>query len=346
MKCEFFKILKIVFLSVFLLGLTNSVAASALNNEPQQLYLQKQLKLITSFSNLQENDESHSLAPIMKFIDLQASFATSTDDSNAETISEFVKFAFSAEENEKSNRVLWALQAAGRIDFHASSRNEETTDAIERPFTHHVKEAIKVNKDRAKYYKQISNGKTATLSKLYTSLEYALLPISRLFDLWAKKFWKAGIPVLKNDFVSMGNIKQAGADLERTNTLDADGQKLFKQFLKNFQFEVFKAAAKKDFLQVQLAALRGLHLLKVLETKHSCNLTLSIHFIESIGLAARNADALRQQFKGEADNFYRAFIISQAAGIRFFSKIDLKAQNFHRQSIGIIANDLPAIPFP
>jgi hypothetical protein len=73
---------------------------------------------------------------------------------------------------------------------------------------------------------------------------------------------------------------------------------------------------------------------------------MSIHFIESIGLAARNADIYSQKFNKESDNFYRAFIISQAVGIRFFSLVDLKAQKFHRQNIGIITNDLPAIPFP
>ena len=116
--------------------------------------------------------------------------------------------------------------------------------------------------------------------------------------------------------------------------------------LRAWQWKSGLAVSRKDFLKVQLLAMNALHELRQMELRYQCNLALTIHFVESVGLAARNADRLSHQYAKRTDNFYRAFIAIQISGVRLFSKVDLQAQPFHRAGIGIIVNDLPAIPFP
>jgi hypothetical protein len=120
----------------------------------------------------------------------------------------------------------------------------------------------------------------------------------------------------------------------------------YKELLKQYRSKVFSAVRQKDFIRIQLLSMAALHGLKRLELKHNCHLALSIHLIESIGLGARNADRLSQQFNGKADNFYRANLFLQTLGVKLFSNIDLEAQPLHEYGIGIIVNDLPAILIP
>lgn len=314
-------------------------------------YLHEQLALVARFSRLQNSDiaaplqQQHPTRLIESFLQAaQASTATEFTDKSSEDLAAFFEFAFAGEQSEDFSRVNKILQIAGRVQF--ARENFGSPNPAEKPFSGHVKEAIKINKARAKFYASISSGETGKLSKLYTSLEYCLLPLAAIFDKWGQHYQKMGIPVLLNDFVSMTLIPDAQTQLVRTGKLNAESVKCFKDTLRCYQKNVFAAAARKDFVQIQIATVQALHSLRQLELQNNCNLSLSIHFTESIGLAARNADLLSRKFMKKTDNFYRAFIVLQTAGIRLFSTVDLQAQAFHQAGIGIITNDLPPINFP
>ena len=343
MDKTFVKRIKIIGLVYIVLFVCSAPAFA--QPEPTSNYLQKQLTLISKFDFLQNNKTSETTPIIRNFISLNLSNKTNyNSEQKAKSLESFLKLAFSAESQQKQNSILKVLELSGRFSYNFSAKSSDSHE--NKPFTHHIKEAISINKRRAEYYAGISNHETKGLSKLFTSFEYCLLPVSNIFDKWAQHYWKKGIPVLKNDFVSMKNIPGKAAPLKRTGSLDSQGKKFYKQVLKTYQSNVLKASGKKDFIRVQLESIKALSALRKLEHYQNCNLSMSIHFIESIGLAARNADIYGQKFNHESDNFYRAFIISQTLGIRFFSLIDLKAQKFHCRNIGIITNDLPAIPFP
>ncbi|MGM0600871.1 MAG: hypothetical protein ACQETH_13760 [Candidatus Rifleibacteriota bacterium] len=313
--------------------------------DPANIYLQKQLSVISKFDYLQNNQTSAITPVIRNFISINlSSQKNQTSEQKGKSLENFLKAAFLAEYTGDKKPILKVLELSGKFAYKLSTKQNQAQ--ILKPFTHHLKEAIRINKRRSGYYAGLSNRETKGLSKLFTTFEYCLLPVSNIFDKWARHYWKKGIPVLKNDFVSMKNIPDKAAPLSKTGSLNSTGKSYFKKVLKTYQSNVLKAAAEKDFIKVQLESIKALSALRKLQNYQNCNLSMSIHFIESIGLAARNADIYSQKFNHESDNFYRAFIISQAVGIRFFSLIDLKAQKFHRQNIGIITNDLPAIPFP
>ena len=313
---------------------------------PVERSLRDQLLQINSFDQLQNPQQQESDVATARVADFFDSLAETDDfcEKTAETWSGFFELTYAHDDDENFSRRLQLMQTAGEKQFAAIP--PEYAENELKPFTGHVREAIALNNARKEYYAQVSNGATSKVSLLYTSLEYSLLPLCAFFDRWALKFRKAGIPVLCDDFVSMAGVAPVEAQPARRGMLDHSGRKQLRKMLRSWQWKSGLAAARKDFIKVQLLALSILHDLHQLELRYQCNLALTIHFAESVGLAARNADRLSQQFAHRTDNFYRAFIALQISGIRMFSKVDVQAQHFHRAGIGIIINDLPAIPFP
>ena len=324
------------------------VSGTAEASEGEKGYLVQQLSGMARFERIQSGSEfsEPTNAEIINGFIAAAEEQPVDEEITSERLAAFARLAFTADSEDSFtfNGLLKVLQISGRMQLQKDTTT--ATGSFEKHFSGHVKEAIKTNHERAKFYADISNGETKGLSKLYTSMEYALLPVAAIFDRWARQLNLQGIPVLVNDFVSMSAIKPAATIPLNTAALDKDGRKAFRKILDAFQNQVFTAASRKNFVQVQMTAIEALASLRQLETRYSCNLSLSVHLVESIGLAGRNADNLSHSFAGRPDNFYRAFIIAQNAGVKMFSLIDLKAQRFHSQGIGIIVNDLPAIPFP
>jgi len=292
---------------------------------PEDHFLVRQLNLIADFNNLQ-NDKNVADKDSEIIKTFASPLSERSEDENLEFLAAFVNLAFS-ENTDAALKTKRALQMTGHLQFHRQKASEKKHHG---PFAEHVVEAININKQRAVYYAERSKGQTKGLSRLYTSLEYAILPVAKIMDHLATKYQQAGIPVLVNDFVSMDAIAPANQPLLRTGALNKGGLKLFKKILSDYRRETFAAAMKKDFAMV----------------KFYCNVALSIHLIESIGMAARNAAELSRITNGKTDGFYRAFIILQNSGITGFSRVDIKSQAFHQHDIGIIVNDLPAIPFP
>lgn len=323
------------------------LAATTVSAQTGQSFLVDQLTLMSRFSEVQSHSDTDAENPdtaiIKEFIkNIGTENDAEQDDSPlSESLAAFCRHTFADSSNPG---LLRTLQVSGRLQYHARGNSQK--NVAEKPFTHHVKEAISINKARSEFYAMASNGQTKGLSKLYTSFEYCLLPLAAIFDKWAQRLNKRGVPAMQNDFVSMAGIPARETAPRHTGAFDRQGALAFDNLLHAFQRQVYAAASRKDFLKVQLLAIDALNGLKKLAMQNNCNVSLSIHLVESVGLAARNADLLSRQHQKKADNFYRAFIILQAAGVRMFSKLDIKAQPFHMQGIGIITNDLPAIPFP
>lgn len=334
--------LRVLGLAVMLLA-GSSLSAGDL---PVEASLREQLLQIASFDQLQNPQQNELDADAARVAAFFESLAGSDEfcENTAKVWTGFFELTFARDDDENFARRLQILQKAGEKQSAAIAPEEAAHGC--RPFTEHVKEAIKVNSARKDYYSRVSNGATRNVSLLYTSLEYSLLPLTAFFDRWALKFNQAGIPVLQNDFVSMDDIAPAEKQPLRRGVLDRGGRKQLRRMLRSWQWKSALAASRKDFLGVQLLAMNALHELRQLELLYKCHLALTLHFVESVGLAARNADRLSQQFARRTDNFYRAFIALQTSGVRLFSKVDVMAQPFHSAGIGIIANDLPAIPFP
>lgn len=304
-------------------------------------FLREQLQGLLRSTELQqraEGDADAGVAVIRDFIHR----VLDVDEPGPETATAIMEFCRRAWRGTADHHSRWLeviLRTTGRMTGVQRSRHDGEW------FAAHVREGIRCNRERATVYSQRSAGGTDSLSRLYIALEYSILPLARLHDRWARRLRASGVPVLENDFVSMSGIAPASTPPLRTGILSGDGAAAVRRCLADFQKRALAAALKTDFSGVADRARQAIHALRELEAAENCSFSLSIHLLESIGLAARNGELLRLRDPRSAD-FYRCFLITQLCGVRLFSVIDFRAQRFHQQGIGIISNDLPAIPFP
>ncbi len=70
-------------------------------------------------------------------------------------------------------------------------------------FTDHVSESIVINQERLPIYREMTAGKSDRVFSKLIFWERAMIPYSMIYDQRAKIFQKAGVPVLKDEFVSM-----------------------------------------------------------------------------------------------------------------------------------------------
>ncbi len=213
-------------------------------------------------------------------------------------------------------------------------------------FVRHIRDAIALNKERLPLYSKLTDGASERISSRLLALERASLPFAWFLDRWGRKFQAAGIPILADDFVSMAGVATYSNPPIHCHVAS---EKVFRKFgalLGEFRRAVRPRLSRKDFSGVAGAAAFFLGKLRALEEEGDCHFALSCHVIESIGLGARNAERYRLASDGKTDSLARAFLEVQLLGLRAFSSLDRPAQDCHVQGVGVLANDLPKIPFP
>jgi len=212
-----------------------------------------------------------------------------------------------------------------------------------RPFFKHVIDAISINKERARIYSTLSNGKSQKLSAKLISLEYAILPMAKFLDKRALKYQKQGIPVLIEDFVPMENLNSPYELTSHTGEMTKEVVATYFLLISDFKGLVLKLARKKEFKKLEERARASLHSLRALEDATNCSFAMGKHLVESVVLSAENGSRYNIMSDGETDNIVAANLILQ--GVAFFPlcELDVKAADLHEEGIGIIINDLPVI---
>jgi hypothetical protein len=75
------------------------------------------------------------------------------------------------------------------------------------PFEAHLREALELNRHRAPLYHRSSNGQSAAISRRLIRSELLLLPLARWFDWRARRYHRAGVPLLQEIFVPMESVE-------------------------------------------------------------------------------------------------------------------------------------------
>jgi len=220
-----------------------------------------------------------------------------------------------------------------------------STPTHEEGFAEHLNEAIALNRSRRDVYDRLSGGGTRSLSNRLILLEQLTLPVAHALDLWGKRFQKAGIPVLKADFVSMQDVRSPFAPPRwRGVATDAQAKDLQEQ-LDAYRDTIGKALSQNDFAGIAEASYQLLETLDTTEKTTRMHWAMTKHLVESLGLAAMNALDYAARSNGETQTLSRTFIRFQGLGLLGSVDIDRKAQAFHQRGIGIVVNDVPPIPF-
>jgi hypothetical protein len=213
-------------------------------------------------------------------------------------------------------------------------------------FYAHLADAIALNKSRRATYAQLTDGCSKSLSSRLINLERITLPIALYFDWRARKFNRAGIPIIIDDFISMEKVlPPSEAPRFRGQMSDASAAQLCR-LLKSTRTELSAAVREAAFERAAEKTYRLLVEVEELEHSSEALLCMTRHLIESLGFGALNATRFAQLSEGKTVRLSKAFLAVQLFGIGASAvALDRRAQAIHKLGAGILQNDVPSIPF-
>ncbi len=235
-------------------------------------------------------------------------------------------------------RRLNAVPVLGSADPKCPKPHEEG-------FSDHLEAAIRLNRRRRDIYDRLSGGSSRSFSNTLIALERLTLLPAKLFDAWAKNFQEKGIPVLKDDFVPITEVKSPFAPPRWRGVADDAAAERIQGWLDTYRRALAKGLDANDFAGLAQTTHTLLSRLENVETESKTHWAMTKHMIESLGMGAMNAARYSAQSGGETQRFSRAFIRLQGLGLMGSVALDRKAQNLHARGIGILVNDIPDIPF-
>lgn len=213
-------------------------------------------------------------------------------------------------------------------------------------FATHLREAIALNRARRPVYAAATSGRSEPLSALLLRSERAALPVAWWIDARARRFQRAGVPVVAEDFVSMSAVRPAHAPPLRRGRMARRELDALDRRVRAYGAAVREAARCGELFRARRLSADLIDAVDGLEIGHDAHLAMTRHLVESIGLAATNGERWRRETGGRADALVRDLVIAQTLALRLAVPIDAAAQRLHGEGVGIVVNDVPAIPFP
>lgn len=212
-------------------------------------------------------------------------------------------------------------------------------------FRDHLRGALALNHERRDVYDRLSGGKSRSLSNTLIALERLSLPAAMLMDAWAKPYQERGIPLMHADFVSMTQVRSPFAPPRYRGVASDSEVETVKGWLSDFRKGLGDHLDRADFTALAGEAHDLLERLEATERRTGSHFAMSKHVVESLGLAALNAADYAARTQGETLRLSRTFIRLQSLALLTAVSLDRRAQELHRQGIGILVNDIPDIPF-
>lgn len=212
-------------------------------------------------------------------------------------------------------------------------------------FVKHLADAIVVNRARKPIYAALTDGRSKRLSTALIWFERGSIPLAAWTDWRAKRFNARGIPIVKDDFVSMERIRAPETPPRyRRRASDAELATL-RTLVAGYAADLGRTIAASDFDAAAAASHGALLEIERLEEAWQAHLCMSRHFVESIGLCALNAPRYAAASDGATVPLSRLLLSSQRFGLRFVAGFDRMAQEIHALGAGMLLNDVPDIPF-
>ncbi|MNY10363.1 hypothetical protein D3C86_1433380 [compost metagenome] len=211
-------------------------------------------------------------------------------------------------------------------------------------FYQHVREAIHSNSERRAVYAKASKGASLPLSQKLITLEQLVLPLAAWFDRAAADFNRRGIPVVKGDFVAMSGVLPPQTPPRHRKQASDEDVRMLEGWLDDYHDATQGAIKRRDFKQVAALSVSLVDRIEQLEAKADSHFAMTKHLVESVGFAAAHGVQSHAASHGEADDLVARFLKVQAFGLSGAVSLDRDAQRLHARGIGILVNDLPAIP--
>nr|WP_295902882.1 hypothetical protein [uncultured Bdellovibrio sp.] len=207
----------------------------------------------------------------------------------------------------------------------------------------HLREAIKINEQRAPVYERLSQGQSRAISEMLIKAEKKVLWVAPLADAWAAPYQRAGIPILCADFIDMSHTPAFRA-------VNPDGKDSLQHFhpaptgeISERLRELFKA---KDYDGIVRYADEQVQELNRVP-RYNCMVR---HVLESIrrmaGLAPIHDQKARAKLHISSLLLSRTVLKSHINLLDESSEIDALAAPLQAEALPIICQDVPHIPWP
>lgn len=170
------------------------------------------------------------------------------------------------------------------------------------------------------------------------------MPIASYFDRRARYYIERGIPVVKNDFISMASVAPMTTPPQYTQIVSKSAKKAVSLGLKQFQKTSLAQLDNNDYLEVTKSLEKALSTIEQREKTEGSHFAMTKHVLESAGLAAFNATQYIAQ-DNRVNKLCRSLVAIQIKLVRNSLILDSLAQKCHKRGVGIIVNDVPSIPF-
>jgi len=212
-------------------------------------------------------------------------------------------------------------------------------------FAQHLREAIAINRERAEHYAVASEGRSRFLSEQLIASERATLPIATWLDRRAAPFNAHGIAVVQGDFVPMHPLPSWEQAPQYLGVSTHAHRRSLRRQLTALRRRGRRLSKTGAFARLANHCAEQLAYIRALERTEQAHFAMTAHIVESIGFGARNAAqtvAQHPQVRDLANDLMQV----QLLGLRICIALDLQAQHLHAEGVGIVLNDVPAIPFP
>lgn len=203
-------------------------------------------------------------------------------------------------------------------------------------FTRHVTESIAINQERRPFYREMSQGQSERAFRLLLTLEYLMIPSAYYFDLRALPFQKKGIPLLRDELVSMNRTPQFDP-ARRVPVTRGMPELPWRKYYRDLK----TAGQTKDPGRVVQVTTRIIEEMSDFPEYYP----MTRHLIESVHrfawfLPAREDDCLKRGVKSPRQLVFQ-IIDYHLLGLWYFVLIDRAGERVHREGIPMLTCELP-----
>lgn len=207
-------------------------------------------------------------------------------------------------------------------------------------FETHLREAIRLNRERSPRYAELSGGESRAISRRLVAAELLLLPFARWCDRRAAPYHRAGIPLLEALFMPMGSAPPFEAGLRSADRARQAPRPRASEIRRRvgaaYRSGGFATAA--DALEVELAALSGAPRANALVR----------HLLESARrlavLAPAHATLASVRGMSSPTPLLSLLLRAHLWGLAPAAALDRRARPLQERGILILVQDLPTIP--
>ncbi|NLI79842.1 MAG: hypothetical protein GX442_25780 [Candidatus Riflebacteria bacterium] len=217
--------------------------------------------------------------------------------------------------------------------------------AVANAFYDHVLGGIRSSQERGPVYDRLSGGDSRRILRKLTLFQRAFLPLAWLVDRRAHRFQRRGIPIVSGDLMPVAGLPAPETPPRWRGKLAAGPARQLKDDLKAYKHRFWDRVQAADFHAAARLTWETLQMVKAVEEREGCHLAMVKHFLESLGLGALHAVRYVRDSHGEVIPLAKAFLAIQMMPLGNTLPMDLDAQALHARGIGLLVNDVPAIPF-